>query len=392
MFSKCTSLTTPPELPSTTLANRCYGAMFEGCTSLTIAPELPATTLVDSCYNNMFEGCANLSHITMLATDITATNCFYNWVANVSESGTFVKDESCYGIEYGNSGIPSGWTVNNTNGSEHTPLINIPLTFIAIETGTFSNTASDYLYSLDNGTTWSTLTAGTQTPTISAGNKVMWKAVSTNTDWKGIFTSTGKYKVIGNIMSLLFNSGFEEKKHLIGYDGLLYGLFATSTGLTDANDLLLPATTLCDNAYAGMFVECTNLTKAPKLPALELGVNCYASMFSGCTSLVTAPELPSITLKENCYMNMFDSCTNLTSAPILKAHLLADRCYEYMFSGCNKLNKISMYALVLGEDSLSGWVNGVASSGTFTKHTDMTTLPSGTSGTPSGWTIKSENV
>ena len=379
-------------LPINTMYASCYESMFSGCTSLTTAPELPATELASNCYRNMFSGCKKLNHITMLATDITATNCLYNWVTNVSESGTFVKDESCYGIEYGNSGIPSGWTVNNANGTEYTPLINIPLTFIAIETGTFSNNASDYLYSVDNGTTWSTLTAGTQTPTISAGNKVMWKAVSTNTNWKGVFDSTGKYKVIGNIMSLLFNSGFEEKKHLIGYDGLFYGLFAYSEGLTDASDMLLPATTLCKNAYAGMFVKCTNMTKAPKLPALELGVNCYASMFSGCTSLTTAPELPSINLKENCYMNMFDSCTKLTNAPILKAHLLADRCYEYMFSGCNKLNSIKMYALVLGEDSLSNWLDGVASSGIFTKHTDMTTLPSGTSGIPSGWTIYSENV
>jgi hypothetical protein len=392
MFSGCTNLIAAPELPATTLYDYCYYGMFAGCESLTTAPELPATKLNNYCYYGMFSGCTSLNHITMLATDITEKNCLYNWVANVSENGTFVKDEYCYGIEYGNSGIPSGWTVNNTNGTEHTPLINIPLTFIAIETGTFSNSASNYMYSVDNGTTWSTLTAGAQTPTISAGNKIMWKAVSANTDWRGIFTSTGKYKVIGNVMSLFFNSDFEEKKHLIGYDGLLYGLFASSTGLTDATDMLLPATTLCENAYAGMFVECSNLTKAPKLPALELAVNCYASMFSGCTSLTTAPELPAINLKENCYMSMFEFCTNLTSAPILKAHVLADRCYSYMFEGCTKVNKINMYALVLGEDSLSGWVNGVASSGTFTKHTDMTTLPSGTSGTPSGWTINSENV
>ena len=60
MFMNCTSLTTAPSLPATTLANRCYRQMFDGCTSLTTAPELPATTLTEECYRYMFNGCTNL--------------------------------------------------------------------------------------------------------------------------------------------------------------------------------------------------------------------------------------------------------------------------------------------------------------------------------------------
>ena len=46
LFENCTSLTTAPELPATTLRNYCYLSMFQGCTSLTTAPRtLPATTL-----------------------------------------------------------------------------------------------------------------------------------------------------------------------------------------------------------------------------------------------------------------------------------------------------------------------------------------------------------
>jgi hypothetical protein len=36
---------------------------------------------------------------------------------------------------------------------------------------------------------------------------------------------------------------------------------------------------------------------------------------------------------------------------------------------------------------LTNWVNGVSSSGTFVKHPDMTSLPSGVSGIPTGWTV-----
>ncbi len=69
MFYGCTSLTTAPELPATTLAYGCYENMFYGCTSLTTAPELPATTLETFCYKRMFYGCSKLNYIKMLATN-----------------------------------------------------------------------------------------------------------------------------------------------------------------------------------------------------------------------------------------------------------------------------------------------------------------------------------
>ena len=47
MFKSCTSLTQAPELPATTLANRCYYSMFGGCVSLTQAsfPNLEKETV-----------------------------------------------------------------------------------------------------------------------------------------------------------------------------------------------------------------------------------------------------------------------------------------------------------------------------------------------------------
>ena len=60
MFHGCTSLTTAPALPATTLGNYCYASMFHGCTSLTTAPALPATTLMNCCYYYMFYGCTSL--------------------------------------------------------------------------------------------------------------------------------------------------------------------------------------------------------------------------------------------------------------------------------------------------------------------------------------------
>ena len=113
MFYNCTNLTTAPELPATTLADRCYYYMFYNCTSLTTAPELPATILAEYCYYQMFYGCSNLNYIKMLATDISASNCLTNWVQMVSSTGTFVKNPAMTSLPTGQSGIPSGWTVQN---------------------------------------------------------------------------------------------------------------------------------------------------------------------------------------------------------------------------------------------------------------------------------------
>ncbi len=116
MFAGCTSLTTAPALPATNLANAdyCYESMFAGCTSLTTAPELPATTLGHLSYYNMFRDCTNLNYIKCLATNIPVSNYSTNgWVSGVAATGTFIKAPSMNNWTTGNSGIPSGWTVQD---------------------------------------------------------------------------------------------------------------------------------------------------------------------------------------------------------------------------------------------------------------------------------------
>lgn len=111
MFYGCTSLTTAPELPATTLANVCYGRMFSGCTSLTSAPELPATTLVNDCYYYMFYGCEKLNYIKAMFTTTPSSTYTNNWVNGVAASGTFVKNSAATWDVTGVYGVPSGWTV-----------------------------------------------------------------------------------------------------------------------------------------------------------------------------------------------------------------------------------------------------------------------------------------
>ena len=164
-------------------------------------------------------------------------------------------------------------------------------------------------------------------------------------------------------------------------------MFEACTSLTTAP--ALPATTLAKYCYSNMFDGCTSLTTAPQLPATTLADWCYYYMFRDCSSLTTAPELPATTLADNCYRSMFYNCTSLTTAPELPATTLESYCYSGMFNGCSKLNYIKMLATDISANScLTNWVVGVASSGTFVKNASMTSLPSGVSGIPNGWTVE----
>lgn len=107
MFYKC-SLTTAPELPATTLAKYCYDCMFSGCSSLTTAPKLPAMTLAEYCYASMFYGCKKIKKVTCLATDISATGCLNGWLSNVASSGIISVAK---GMKDGKWEAPSHWSI-----------------------------------------------------------------------------------------------------------------------------------------------------------------------------------------------------------------------------------------------------------------------------------------
>ena len=113
---------------------------------------------------------------------------------------------------------------------------------------------------------------------------------------------------------------------------------------------------------------------------------------------IVNPEtfLPYTNLGEACYVSLFAGCTSLTNSPTLHATTLTCDCYAMMFHGCSNLKHIKMLAkeakstsgISIGiEDCLYDWVNGVSPTGTFVKHPDMTSLPTGVNGIPEGWAV-----
>ena len=291
------------------------------------------------------------------------------------------------------------------------------MTIVALEDGlTASLTTNACQYCIDGDGNWIDLPAVATTQSINSGHTLSFKGNLTPVSPTGIgtFTISKKCNLEGNCTSLLFGDDAESDS-LSGKNYAFCRLFWGCTTIIQVSESFLPATTLNDYCYHSMFYGCTSLTTAPELPATTiaascyhsmfygctslttapsilpattLGYMCYSDMFYGCTSLTTAPELPATTLAGYCYRSMFYNCTSLTTAPELHATKLASCCYRYMFNGCRKLNYIKMLATDISTSyCLSAWVSGVSSTGTFVKHPNMTSLPSGNSGIPSGWTV-----
>ena len=283
-------------------------------------------------------------------------------------------------------------------------------TFVALEDGTFTfGGYNSIYYSLDNGQTWETLEADVASPVIRAGEKIIWKAVSSTLsederfsdfdtigpgDYSGIgiFSSTGQFNVEGNIASLVAGDYFTDSSlmNLDSYQSNYFQeLFMECNTLINAENLILPYNSIIYRYYCSMFSSCTNLVTAPKLPAMILDLECYSGMFNGCSSLTSAPELPVTTLAQGCYNAMFYDCTSLMTAPELPATTLVYSCYQYMFQNCTNLNYIKCLATDMSaKDCTTGWVEGVASTGTFIKASNTTNWETGDDGIPEGWTVE----
>ena len=260
-------------------------------------------------------------------------------------------------------------------------------------------TDGDISISKDNGETWEIY--NTEGIDVYEGDTISVKCMLNNSHSHGYAFITNntysdvKAKIQGNIMSLLLSDNFMGVTALL--ESCLYSLFQKCEWLIDAQNLVLPATTLVEECYSSMFYGCMNLVTAPKvLPATTLANACYTDMFDGCTSLVTAPELPATTLADSCYYGMFEYCESLVTAPELPATTLANECYTNMFLGCTSLNYVkAMFTTDISQNVsyTNGWLIDVSATGTFVGNAEASWLDNFTksdSTVPEGWTIEKE--
>lgn len=290
---------------------------------------------------------------TINVTPALASSVLYVAIPGIS-SQTVYLSATASGTDY----IYERPSVTLTNGKfygytvsmdENPPAISQPLTFearVANATVTFAkgtSVANQIEYSTDGGSSWATY----EDPIIlnEVGKKVLFRGnnvaygASEFTDCSHFSCSSGCY-VYGNIMSLISKTDYATTVELPNdYTfSYLFGVEYPSANYTiythPTKKLALPATTLREWCYRGMFTSCANITIAPQLPATTLAKRCYSGMFSHCTKLTTPPALPATTLAENCYNYMF-AFSGLVTSPTLPATTLATNSYVAMFQGTN---------------------------------------------------------
>lgn len=227
-----------------------------------------------------------------------------------------------------------------------------PLTLEAIGNGTitFQNRAAGkVMYKIDGGMTQTIASGADRNIPVTAGQKITLYGNNAtysplNSSEDSHISSTTDFYAYGNIMSLISSNNYN-----------------TETRLT------------ASYTFSGLFTDNTNLHSHPSIPLL----------------------LPATTLTENCYDGMFSGCSNLTTAPVLPAKTLVKECYNDMFYECSKLNHIECLASGINGNSFNyefymyNWVYGVSASGTFVKATDSSWTKD-YSGIPYGWTVSND--
>lgn len=433
MFCGCSSLTTPPVLPSLEVPAWGYAYMFQNCSALTTAPELPAITIGSSSYENMFANCTSLTTAPVLNIQNPKNGCcalMFGGCTSLSNvpSNMFASIEG---------GINSGYN----NAFQQMFQGCTSLTTIPVLPSTIDTVSANMCWSMyENCTSLTTIPANAlpATKIADSGYNSMFKGcrslVNIPSGLLGsptVLASSAYQHMFENCTSLTSTCAFPNNVSSSAYSYM----FAGCTSLTTVSSL---PNSLAEHCFEGMFQGCTSLTNIPNVAKYnKLLSYCFKNMFKGCTGLtnnINAIFLDNtVKVATYCCESMFENCTSLTKSPVLKPNNLGggegfnntfygDGCYKNMFKGCTNLNYVQMYAkypsgygvgiyqgattnYYIIQHEFDGWLENVKSTGTLVLKTntsltdlsnknkaqangDVGNLPSASgSGIPQGWTV-----
>lgn len=394
MFQGCTKLLKSPIIkPKEGFAGYSCQGMFEDCTSLVDAGEIGIKGYRNAgvyMFNKMFQNCKSL---------VVAPTVHFR----TSSSGTISEAESMFqgctslvdasGIKFYNYKIDS----NNYNFAKSmfedcTSLTKTPDMKATAGAYMFKNCTS--LVNVTNSDTTlyvkdSMFMGCSKLKTV--GNKENFSIYLSGGYAANCFANCTSLTTFPNITG--YSSDYEA--------GCCSYMFANCTSLSKFPNSLAGFTKI-KSCFKNMFEGCTGITTLPKgfLADSNLKESCYEEMFYGCTSLKATPDLTAKTINvNNAYRGMFTNCTSLTTAKLSLNEFgsSANHVCQDMFKGCSKLSNVSVgftsfsYMNNHKNNNLSNWLNGVASSGimnvpnTYAWTTE--TITNSVNGIPSGWVV-----
>jgi len=272
-----------------------------------------------------------------------------------------------------------------------------PLCFTALQansTITLNTTAS--LEYCTDGKTWMMYVSPAQITLAHIGDIVLFRGDNDaipSINYGDVMTLTGKFKVSGNIMSIL---GWKEA---IETDNALNGFFAYCSQIVDVSELVLPAKRIGVRAYYNMFIG-SGITSLPIIKAEQVNNESFENMFASCNSLefVDVP-VPKSTIGGNAGANvvsyMFRNCTGLKYVNLDVSNFI-DRPLSQtwyfargLLEGCTglKVVKVNFDDFYVDRYFVDGWLQDAAQDATLLCPPNLDTSTRGNSTVPAGWTV-----
>lgn len=291
---------------------------------------------------------------------------------DINVNGWYFGDQAIEALYYGDTEV---WSSAPTRDySKEYLTFEIQSTGNIRWVGTDANFFKTIEYSKDSGETWSSVTAtmgsqaapftgGTMIP-VSQGDVVWFRGNNVSYGYSGSYNSFEGTDVdfiaYGNLTSMLYGSNFTGQTTFISGESYNFrNFFSSCTGLTSIANVVFP-------------------TDTP--------TGCYAWFAQHCQSLTGVPaKLPSTNVRQRSYLAMFRN-TPITDSPILPNASVQIESYRGMFDSCSALTGITCYCSRPTESAFTGWVNGVATSGTFTQLIGAN-WSTGVSGIPENWIV-----
>ena len=349
MFKDCSKLTNVPQMNTSKVTS--MNSMFSGCKNLVTVTQLDTSKANNM--NNMFNGCTSLPATLPIIIDcssIADTNSISNMFKNSSVTKVYLynvneslKSSITSSILKGNDTLEIVFTSSNTSQFYNLTLAgttNQTITLTYTELGTTAitktSTASDQVFTVQYGTTWTatvtgaegynpgTLSASSGTiidnTTINISEATVAILILTDSNYKmsNIYPST--YKAMATIPNELDTSNVTDMGEMFN-------------GCRNLKSIPQLNTSKVTN-MSSMFDGCESLTTIPQLNTSS--VIYMGGMFNSCRSLTTIPELNTSNVIE--IQEMFNGCSKLTSIPQLDTSKITNM--EWLFSGCSKLTSI----------------------------------------------------
>lgn len=246
----------------------------------------------------------------------------------------------------------SGIFTGGGDGGKYKPYLTFrsPYTFtLSVATPGWNGTV-EYSTDTETWTTWggSQITAVLASAGDDAGYYALYLRGTGNTTMvssdvtspTGLTVTGSDVYCVGSVETLLDYQAVDMGGHPAMATGC-FRIFFKGCPIVTPPDL--PATTLSESCYAGMFQQCTQLVVAPELPATILPKTCYRGMFNRCSSLILPPKLLAKEYSISCCLSMFSNCSSLIGIPALRmsGELQTSICMS-MFSGCAKIKLSSV--------------------------------------------------